>query len=525
MEECLDVEIFGKLLSFDKYQFQDIKLVVFMNGLEQKVVAEVRKIFEKAGGFGNLYDWRISIEEQIREIYRLMYRETFSYVKSLSGSENIRISDIQLESGLEVIQTEYDRLEFYITNERLKIEIRLRKEGFNGEQKIKKYYEYEREPYKELQKIFEKAVYEDVDSLIDQVESVLTEHGIGVDPTYRKKEKAITVFRCLQDATDSKTRYEYAYELLELDPTVYTYFDYCMNAFPEQLDKLLQMYVRVGFSISEKQLNVLVDKVFKKLPHDTEEQVLILKAILDGVQQVQDIQKGSTYIKVNKLVVDFDLQARTFRGIEFRSREEKKKAELDYNILDEKYKDISALNEAQCNSEKEWISSQRFDRCIAQMFLFKMDDRIQKIWKQEDSKKFSVLFQNMDIYNEASKNQAIKIIDMIGKSADKNRYVEAVKGMNAENISAFKKYEEWKKKSIVQKYGLSWGIIGIGTFILMASEAGIIFCIAGGILLFKQQKEKKRLQSIWNLLTVDGTIIHKQLLEENVGNEQSIKEK
>lgn len=285
------------------------------------------------------------------------------------------------------------------------------------------------------------------------------------------------------------------------------------------------MYVRVGFSISEKQLNVLVDKVFKKLPHDTEEQVLILKAILDGVQQVQDIQKGSTYIKVNKLVADFDLQARTFRGIEFRSREEKKKAELDYNILDEKYKDISALNEAQCNSEKEWISSQRFDRCIAQMFLFKMDDRIQKIWKQEDSKKFSVLFQNMDIYNEASKNQAIKIIDMIGKSADKNRYVEAVKGMNAENISAFKKYEEWKKKSIVQKYGLSWGIIGIGTFILMASEAGIIFCIAGGILLFKQQKEKKRLQSIWNLLTVDGTIIHKQLLEENVGNEQSIKEK
>ena len=59
----------------------------------------------------------------------------------------------------------------------------------------------------------------------------------------------------------------------------------------------------------------------------------------------------------------------------------------------------------------------------------------------------------------------------------------------------------------------------------MASEAGIIFCIAGGVLLFKQQKEKKRLQNIWNLLTVDGTIIHKQLLKENVGNGQSIKEK
>ena len=35
MSETLNVEIFGKMLSFDKYQFQDIKLVVFMNKLEQ----------------------------------------------------------------------------------------------------------------------------------------------------------------------------------------------------------------------------------------------------------------------------------------------------------------------------------------------------------------------------------------------------------------------------------------------------------------------------------------------------------
>ena len=212
----------------------------------------------------------------------------------------------------------------------------------------------------------------------------------------------------MQETTDSKIRYEYAYELINLDPTVYEYFDYCLSAFPEQLDKLLEVYIKVGFAISDKQLSTLIDKVFKQFPHETEDQTLVIKSILDGVQSVKDIQKDKTYIKVNKLLTDFDLQARTFQGIEFSTREKRKKAEEDYNILSKKYEDILTLDEVQCNIEKEWIVSQTFDCNIAQIFLAQMDERIQEIWKKEDLDKFSVLFQNMDIYNEASKNLLIK---------------------------------------------------------------------------------------------------------------------
>ena len=154
MPDTLNVEIFGKMLSFGKYQFQDIKLVVFMNKLEQRVLEEVRKIFERAGGFNNLYDWRVSIGKQFREIYRLMYKETFSYVKSLDGSENIKMGDIQLESGFEELQEEFDKLEFYFQDRKLKVELKMREEGLSEEQRIKKRVEYERGPYKELQNIF-----------------------------------------------------------------------------------------------------------------------------------------------------------------------------------------------------------------------------------------------------------------------------------------------------------------------------------------------------------------------------------
>ena len=354
---------------------------------------------------------------------------------------------------------------------------------------------------------------EDVDNLIDQVESVLTENGIGVDSTYRKKEKAKTIFEYLQETVEKKAKYEYAYELFELDPTVWEYYMYCLSAFPEQLDKLLELYIKVGFSIPDKQLSVLVDKVFEELPHATEEQTLVIKSILDGVQKIKDIQKEKTYIKVKKLLVDFDLQARTFQNIEFGTRDEKKKAEKDFNVLSEKYKDILTLDETQCNIEKEWIVSQPFEVNIKKIFLGKMDERIQQIWRMEDFNKFSILFQNLDIYNEDSKNQAIKIIGLVGKSSDKDRYIQAIQGMNYGNISMAQRYEVWKQKSIYQKYGSAWGIVGLGSFILMFSELGFIGMAVGGIMLFLKQMESKKQLAIWNLLTVDGAIIHKQLLE------------
>ena len=203
------------------------------------------------------------------------------------------------------------------------------------------------------------------------------------------------------------------------------------------------------------------------------------------------------------------------------TREARKKAEDDYNILNKKYREINSMNEGQCNSAREWIISQSFDSHIAQMFLLKMDNRIQQIWEIEDSEKFSVLFQNVDIHSEESKNQAIKIIGLIGKSADKNRYIDAIKGMNAENISIFQKYEKWKKKSIFQKYGIVWELVGLGILILMFSPIGLLGIAAGCIVHYLQKKEIRNQQNIWNLLTVDGKIVHKQLLEvveNNVDN-------
>lgn len=62
------------------------------------------------------------------------------------------------------------------------------------------------------------------------------------------------------------------------------------------------------------------------------------------------------------------MQARSFQGIEYPTREARKKAEDDYNILNKKYREINSMNEGQCNSAREWIISQSFDSHINGLF-------------------------------------------------------------------------------------------------------------------------------------------------------------
>ena len=76
---------------------------------------------------------------------------------------------------------------------------------------------------------------------------------------------------------------------------------------------------------------------------------------MDNVQKVIDIHENKIVKKVEKLITDFDEQARTYRGILFSTREIRKQAEQDYEILREKYPNIQVMQEEECKNAKEWI--------------------------------------------------------------------------------------------------------------------------------------------------------------------------
>ena len=57
--------------------------------------------------------------------------------------------------------------------------------------------------------------------------------------------------------------------------------------------------------------------MYNKLPHETEEETLVIKRELDRIQKILNIDDTKIYKKVNELVREFDLKARTFQDILF----------------------------------------------------------------------------------------------------------------------------------------------------------------------------------------------------------------
>ena len=232
---------------------------------------------------------------------------------------------------------------------------------------------------------------------------------------------------------------------------------------------------------------------------------------MDRIQKVLNIDDTKIYKKVNELVREFDLKARTFQDILFSTREIKQQAEANYSTLNNKYNDIQAMSEEECKEAKVWISEQEFVPEISTLFKKMMDERVGDIWKEEDERKFVKLFDNVDLFDEKSRDLAIKIIQQVGRTEDKEHYINALRAVNEQNINEIKKYKEWEQKTTLQKYGVFGEIAGIGILICFFSDIGILCILLGGILLMVQQIQFSKRKKIWNVLTINGTIVHSQL--------------
>ena len=503
-----EIEIFGKRLRYSEAKLRELRLGNFFYELQSMESERVEMLFRVAGDFDGLLKLEV---EKIMELYILMYENVYKYIKSLNLPENITVEDIHLPREKETFWWKYKNWNQEIKERKNKVRQKLEEERVSFDETLKKYREYEKKEYSMMESEYKCFMTNDVYSLKTHIENLFRREHIAINVISQKEcDEIIELQNALLLNPGLKDKSKSALRILESYPTIRLFPSYVIKEFPEQMDKLLQLYTFIGVNIAEEDIDKALNNLVEKMPHDTDEQTMRIKEILDNVQKLVNIQGNTAVEKMNRIL---EIQSRTFQGIVFQTQEERKKAEEDYIVLERKFKDKTILNEAQCNSEKKWISEQPFNHEIANIYIAKIDSRLQEIWKNEDSQKFSVLFQNMDIHSEESKNQAAKIITLIGKSSDKKRYIRAIQGMNAENISMAQKYEAWKKKSIIQKYGISWGLVGLGVLILTSSQLGFLGIAAGCIVHYLQKKEIKKQQNMWNLLTVDGKIVHKQLLE------------
>lgn len=509
------INIFGNNLEFSEEQMLGFKIQAFMNDLNEMLCVRIQNMFNTAGCLTNL---SVNLEKNIKVIYQIMYEKTYEYIRGLNLLSNVEISDItmtKLDDTDRELWEEYKEFNHQMYQIKLEAEMDMRMQGVPDDKKQQLRPKYEREQYDEMEKRYEYRLHQDIEGLITKLCVYFITKGIHVEmPSWEAESSASATFEHLKSFRGSKEEvYAYAYQIFKINPTMHQYYEYCMLRFPEQLDRLFMLYRAVEFGIVPEFADKMIKNLFEKMPHDTEEETLVIKNILDNVQKVIDIHENKIVKKVEKLITDFDEQARTYRGILFSTREIRKQAEQDYEILREKYPNIQVMQEEECKNAKEWIKEQNYVPEIAKIFLEEADKKIKSIWASEDSEKFKIVFQNTDILKAESIDQAVQVIRVLGRTEDKERYIAALQGMNEENFVKFENSEKWENLPAIKKCLINGAVLFIGILLMPYSDAAWVISVAGFIILFYRTRRIKKEKKIWNLLTVDGTILHHQLRE------------
>lgn len=511
------VFLFGKVLEIDEALKNDIKLRVHMMEIGSQLRIKIQKMFSS---INELYDFLGIREAAVEMVYTFLYRSGIDYLHN-QGITNFDYEDIELISKW--FSEKYEDLVVELVDYRVENEEVVVSRGLSGTRKEHELKKLERKSILKIQEEFMDMGFMDAMELIGMIEIVINNANIPITPiTVEDEDKGVALFKELKKMEGTEA-YEIAFQLFQIDPTEVEYYEYCMLEFPEETDNLLHLQQITGLALQKSILEKALKKMFEKMPHNTEEETLIIKNKLENIQKEVDISNNKIVKKVDQLLYDFDIQERTFCNILFDTREMKRAAEKDFDKLDTICGNLESMSEEECEKKKQLISEEETVIEIKQLFLEKIDNRIKRIWVEEDSEKIIDIFTHTNIYEKSSISQSIKAINDIGRTDDKKRYIDALNGINNDTLCIIRAYKEWENKKTLRKYGFLIVLLALGVC-LIPFGIGIIVVLVGAIWVTMKLIKVHKMKKTWNLLTLNGEVIHPQMLVDDIKEENTVKE-
>ena len=330
-----EIELFGKKLIYSEGKLRDIKLHFFMDDLYELIKMQVGQLFDNAGDLNGLL---YTTNEDITEIYVTMYDVTIQYIEK-NVLKGIEAKEIFLTPGEEPLRKKYKHWNQEIRQRKNEAKRKMKEDGLPYEEQMHRFAEYAQREFEDMKYVYVLGVINDIVSLRSHVEELFMQKHVPIEIiTDKDQDEAVEMFTYIRVNPNLENKAGYVLRILNSCPVLKNFPAYTMNEFPDQMDKLLQLFTFIGASVPKNVIESALKSLYEKLPHDTEAQTLKIKQILDNVQNITDIQGNVVVGKINKLIAEFDLQARSFQGIEYPTREARKKAEDDYNILNKKYR-------------------------------------------------------------------------------------------------------------------------------------------------------------------------------------------
>ena len=169
-------------------------------------------------------------------------------------------------------------------------------------------------------------------------------------------------------------------------------------------------------------------------------------------------------------------------------------------------------DEKTCDAMLEKIRAYPAQEKIKELYLKKVQGRIEEIWSAEDGEIFDNLYLKTNIEDQSQKDAAIAYIKEKGRTSSSSKYLNAVTNCTPGNIKKAVAYVSWNLCMAISAAIL----IIVSAVLLVAFDADIYLCmipiLVGAALLYFRSKLKK----IWNTLTIQGTIFHPQIFREHM---------
>lgn len=169
-------------------------------------------------------------------------------------------------------------------------------------------------------------------------------------------------------------------------------------------------------------------------------------------------------------------------------------------------------DEKTCDAMLEKIRAYPAQEKIKELYLKKVQGRIEEIWSAEDGEIFDNLYLKTNIEDQSQKDAAIAYIKEKGRTSSSSKYLNAVTNCTPGNINKAVAYVSWNLCMAISAAIL----IIVSAVLLVAFDADIYLCmipiLVGAALLYFRSKLKK----IWNTLTIQGTIFHPQIFREHM---------
>lgn len=183
------------------------------------------------------------------------------------------------------------------------------------------------------------------------------------------------------------------------------------------------------------------------------------------------------------------------------------------NELEQICQGYANADESTCERIAETVRCHEARDELKAPFLEKIQKRIEAIWSAEDGEIFDNLYLKTDVSDPKAIADATAYIQSKGRTASSQKYLDALGACNPQTIKRARTYKYGKLPKV-------YLILALLSLVPCFFGAAIVGIPLAAIFFFL----RRRLKKAWNVLTIDGKVIHPVLLQATASGTTEMQE-